>query len=553
MVGVKLWMVLCLFLATLLAISGYYQIPWPLITIFILLYIIIAVLIVRSSNGVKLASIKEYTVKSYSGNDFNNLEDFRAWFKDDSIITCTEQLGPELQVYAKRITERLRHSDKHDLAQAQHIALCGPYGCGKSSIVDSIANELAKSSERDGIWIHSDISTWGAASGSVAHIVLSNIIDDISQHIDMCAFRALPKHYTEALKSGGSWLQFTSTLLAGPVDPEKNFQRLNDVLKATNHKLLITLQDVDRGTDEESKKRLNAIAALLDRLKDRKLKQVNFIVATGYEKPFAAEIISKATDYREDIAKINFRITLASFIKISIDNAKETERVITFYEYGATHERLKLDQINAIINSSRQLKKILRRVDQAWQPTKLMGEINFHSLIMVAALRETNPTYFERYCRADAYLESKIKNNKDDLGSVLREIAQISKNNQDNSLVTQGDDLKGEIIFNYLQEMLDVKREHSGKLKLDSTHDHKQSVGCTNSDIDYLKRILLEQVPDYELRDQDVITIVKEGESNLPKFTAEYQALENSIHEAQYSLFTEKIGSEEQKKYVREM
>ncbi|WP_372930073.1 hypothetical protein, partial [Shewanella putrefaciens] len=192
-------------------------------------------------------------------------------------------------------------------------------------------------------------------------------------------------------------------------------------------------------------------------------------------------------------------------------------------------------------------------VDQAWQPTKLMGEINFYSLIMVVALRETNPTYFERYCRADAYLESRLKDNKDDLESVLREIAQISKNNQDNSLVTQGDDLKGEIIFNYLQVMLDVKREHSGKLKLDSTHDHWQSVGCTNSDIDYLKRILLEQIPDYELPDQSVIAKVENGRSDLPTFKREYNALKNSIHEAQYSLFTEKIGSEEQKKVVREM
>ncbi|WP_350645757.1 hypothetical protein, partial [Pseudoalteromonas sp. G24-MNA-CIBAN-0072] len=112
--------------------------------------------------------------------------------------------------------------------------------------------------------------------GSVAHVILSHIIDDISQHLDMCAFRALPKHYTEALKSGGGLFQFASTLLAGPVDIEQSFQKLNDVLEVTNHKLLITLQDVDRPVaGDENEKRLNDIAALLDRLRNKDLSNIN--------------------------------------------------------------------------------------------------------------------------------------------------------------------------------------------------------------------------------------------------------------------------------------
>ncbi|WP_257325252.1 hypothetical protein [Pseudoalteromonas rhizosphaerae] len=56
-----------------------------------------------------------------------SLEDFRKWFKDDSIIKETGQLEPDLQVYAKRITERLRNGgDKYEEDIAQHMALCGP-------------------------------------------------------------------------------------------------------------------------------------------------------------------------------------------------------------------------------------------------------------------------------------------------------------------------------------------------------------------------------------------------------------------------------------------
>ena len=456
--------------------------------------------------------------------ELKTLEHFREWFKDDSTIKSIEELEPDLQVYATRITERLQKGGDKELAQ--HIALCGPYGCGKSSIVESIVHDLAKNSEKESIWIHSDISTWGAASGSVAHVVLSHIIDDISQYIDMCAFRALPKHYTEALKSGGSAFQFASTLLAGPVDIEGSFQKLNDVLDATNHKLLITLQDVDRGTGDENEKRLNDIAALLDRLRNRDLSHINFIVAVGNDKPLYIEVISKATDYREDIAKIDFRKTLASFIKGSIDEAENNHNKIILYRYSSTHETNKLDLINAIIDSPRQFKKILRRVNQAWQSDKLMGEVNFYSLLMVIALRESNPVYFERYCKADSYLESKIKSNEDDLDNILREIAQLSK---EDSGSQEGRTIKSEFIYVYLQVMLDVKKDSNGKLKLDPRKDHEQSVGCTHSDIYYLRRILLEKVPSNELKDQDVMKAIKSGGNK--------EKLNNYIHEAQYILF----------------
>jgi hypothetical protein len=161
-----------------------------------------------------------------------------------------------------------------------------------------------------------------------------------------------------------------------------------------------------------------------------------------------------------------------------------------------------------------------------WQSEKLMGEVNFYSLLMVIALRETSPTYFEQYRKADSYLESKIKSNEDDLDNVLREIAQLSKEDSGSS---QSNIIKSEFIYSYLQVMLDVKKDSEGKLKLDPSKDHEQSVGCTHSDVDYLRRILLEKVPSNELKDQDVMKALRNGENK--------EKLNNYIHEAQYSLF----------------
>ncbi|WP_338367412.1 P-loop NTPase fold protein [uncultured Pseudoalteromonas sp.] len=452
-----------------------------------------------------------------------SLEDFQRWFKDDSIIKNTGQLEPDLQVYAKRITERLRNGgDDYEEDLAQHIALCGPYGCGKSSIVESIVNDLAKNSEKESIWIHSDISTWGAASDSVAHVVLSNIIDDISQHIDMCAFRALPKHYTEALKSGGGIFQFASTLLAGPIDIEQSFQKLNGVLEVTNHKLLITLQDVDRGTGDENEKRLNDIAALLDRLKDRDLSHINFIVAMGNDKLEYAVALSKVADHTETIVSQDFKRVLCNWAKLCTSKIFDNDMLLPhssisssaqYFEQNpfAFHETFYQPAIisNNFIVSIRMLKRLMRRINKCWTKGKLLGEIDFGSLLLLTTLRETEPALF------NAFINSYISliNGKSLLVAKTEDGKQKTINEILSGLITDLTKNGTAHIYNALfKELLnlkeDIKDENGNGLK-DDKKSVRQHLGVKPDTVNYLNRILLETVPDNELRDQIVIDSIK--------------------------------------------
>ncbi|MDN3378627.1 MULTISPECIES: ATP-binding protein [unclassified Pseudoalteromonas] len=508
-------------------------------------------------------SNKELIVESKQEAELTleSLKDFQRWFKDDSIIKNKEELEQDLEVYANRITDRLRSGGDHEEGIAQHIALCGPFGCGKSSIVAAIANELRKSkkveaelSDEEKLkieqqnkinWIHSDISTWGAASGSVAHVVLSHIIDDISQHIDMCAFRALPKHYTEALKSGGSFFQFASTLLAGPVDIEQSFQKLNDVLEVTNHKILITLQDVDRGTGDENEKRLNDIAALLDRLKNKNLGQINFIIAMGNENDIAAEVISKATDYREDITQIDYSEITRKFIEESLVAAVNEGNILIIwdnlpkfrleeraledsYTVLAVGNKQHLIQVlrsrvnnlfndevsvlNSTVTSIRTLKKIFRRVHQSWQPDKLMGEVNFLSLVLASCLREVKPLYFQRFIsNYDKFIKDKNKNinkfiDSEDqlfidyfkvmLGHGEDRFKMMEEEQQKKPLLTALEEIANKLDTNKEPEVITVQPNEL----LKST----QSLACMDPTVDYLKRILNEGIQENELSEQHV-------------------------------------------------
>ena len=550
--GGKSRFILFAVLVILLLASGYYQTPWPLIITFTLLYCLLAILRLRTSSEIKQTHNESGSVEASPGGNFNDLDDFREWFKDDSTIRNTEQLEPDLQVYAKRITERLQiggDKEAYEKRAAQHIALCGPFGCGKSSIVASIANKLANSPKPDEIWIHSDISTWGAASGSVAHVVLSHIIDDISQHLDMCGFRSLPKHYTEAMKSGGGVFQFASTLLTGPVDIEQRFKKLNAVLETTNHKLLITLQDVDRGTGDENEKRLNDIAALLDRLKNRDLSHINFIVAMGNENEVAAEVISKATDYREDILRADLSAVINSFIQESLKEALRHNKVIilsnnmptvvlnpnriedsysvqVFHRHSVFIDALKkgntlfikeVNALKAVIVSIRQLKKILRRVDQAWTPGNLMGEVNFLSFLMACSLREVKPTYFSAFENSYDYL---VKVGSGNVTPIIKDVMKIEEPIYFIFFAT----MLGLITRDYKESPTDKQAlsqdacNFEGEDELSKFHLSfnealmpTQSLGVSDPNANYLQKIIKESPSKEEINEQTIFSRIRDG------------------------------------------
>lgn len=503
---------------------------WPLFITVDIYIISVILLIIKYVNKCIKAKWKrnqitlEHTT-SVNPGDFKTSEQFKNWFKDDSTIKNTEELEPALQVYAKRITERLRtgsDSEAYEKRAAQHIALCGPFGCGKSSVVECIVNDLAKNSEKESTWIHSDISTWGAASGSVAHVVLSHVIDDISQYIDMCAFRALPKHYTEALKSGGSVFQFASTLLAGPVDIEGSFQKLNDVLDVTNHKLLITLQDVDRGTGDENEKRLNDIAALLDRLKNRDLSHINFIVAMGNEKPNHAVVLSKVADHIETIISQDFKSILCKWAKLCTKEVFENDMLLTHCPISSSVRYFNQNPLifsqtfyqpaiisNNFIVSIRVLKRVMRRVSKCWTKEKLLGEVDFGSLLLLTTLREAEPALFNAF--ANSY--TSLINGKSLPVAKTEDGKQKTINETLSNLIADFTNSEATHAYNALfKELLNLKEDITDKsgngLKSDK-NSGEQHLGVKLDTVDYLKRILLETVPENELRDQIVIDSIK--------------------------------------------
>lgn len=523
------------------------------------IFVFIEILCIKPNNALTSNSKTNKSPKTVH-ESLKTLTDFENWFKDDTPITSINDLEADYQVYAKRIYQRLIHGGvKGQSTLPQHIALCGPFGCGKSSIIACIVNELKQNDVTDtkANWLHCDISTWGTEPNNLAQVVLAHIIDTIAEKLDMCAFRSLPSHYVEALKGGGGQWPIFAALITKNINEEKYLECINRVLVATNINLLVTLQDIDRGTKDNTEKRLNALGSLLDRLNNRNLTQLNFIVALGNEQPQQIEVISKVTGTTEHLLNLNFTSIIKSYTYLAIKKALENDKIIVLSDNMPKYNRdsfytitlkteldynnlvttsprtgkiqrnnlfyAETEQLSRAIHSSRILKKVLRRVNEAWQVDKLMGEMNITSILMLTTLREVNQRVFSQFeTHYDSLFKAKDGNTTLILNDIVKDqdgridlnlrnflivtLGLIEKNtNQTDSntkLLKKSDTDRIDEIFKYITIKTADHEEHKNKaLTFNPEISASQTIGCNDSNndyIDYLNRFKLEQIPQSE-------------------------------------------------------
>jgi len=416
-------------------------------------------------------------------------DDFTTWFATDEPINSKYDLEEDYQVYVVRIFERISTDNNATPPKSTHIALCGSHGLGKSSIINCVVNELDKNKPDKNSFIHCNINCWAVNEENIAEVVLQQVVKEAHKKIDMSAFKKLPTHYSAALGNTNNSLKILNIFLTKTVSAADELKRLNNVLMQCNLKVLITIQDLDRSNNPIPK--LNNLAALLNELKP--LQSFSFIIAID-NKPELSEIISKVTDYREDLIKIDFKEQLNTYLEICVEESFKEDRERPSYINGEKFKDLKkplfnndlnssIAHINKLIPSHRVLKNVLRRAETIWQPKKLMGEVDLEALVLIIALRETQPVLFERFI--EHYKLIPMTTTKDNTEKEI--LNKITDNNS---------------FFIPIIEKLS---------KSNCPRPLKQTLNQQGFGVDYFKRILLETVPANEVSDQKIIKMLREA------------------------------------------
>lgn len=198
---------------------------------------------------------------------------------------------------AKRIARRILSSD------SATIGLTGPYGSGKSSVVNLVKYYLATPGSLDAApssgrqIICCDVRGWGRAHENIAQQVLNIVLHEVKKYVDVSSLIGVPASYRQALGEADSFVGSVATALShGTPEPLVQLQRLDNILAVANLRVVLFLEDLDRDLSDEMLK--VEVPGLLDRL--RNLHYVSFLIAAASER-FALESIHRICDYTESL------------------------------------------------------------------------------------------------------------------------------------------------------------------------------------------------------------------------------------------------------------
>ena len=122
-----------------------------------------------------------------------NNDSFLKWIKEEKPITIINPHGDEFDhvVFAHRIEKLLKETP------LKTIALVGPYGCGKSSILNMISYYIDQPDKLNDKIIHCEVSGWGFHEGSASEHILDMAIHELSKYVDCSGLTRLPSIHND--------------------------------------------------------------------------------------------------------------------------------------------------------------------------------------------------------------------------------------------------------------------------------------------------------------------------------------------------------------------
>lgn len=227
---------------------------------------------------------------------------FLEWLLNDEPISKPEQDLYDASISARRIANMLLQRS------AKSVGLIGSFGTGKSSILNLIEyyicrrNKLSREKTEQALFkgdvICCRLDGWGRMTGSISKKLLEICINRTKQCLDCLSIATLPEKYQTAIGAtphaiGG----MLAALLQHVADPMEQLKKLDNILIASNVRLVIFIEDLDRNSNQNAMD--NELFALLDRLSE--LNQVAFVIALSPEKNWSS-VLTRICDYQEAVA-----------------------------------------------------------------------------------------------------------------------------------------------------------------------------------------------------------------------------------------------------------
>lgn len=436
----------------------------------------------------------------------SSFEEILKWIRTDEAIKDEKYDLFDHGLIAERIARRfLEHLDDPESSQA----LIGSFGSGKTSI-RQLTEQKLKSIDSTGRIRIIPITLWPYADSKAAVTgILQSLTDALSKEIEILGLRNLPKTYVSAIKSGGGFWSMFAALLLDEKEPFEILKKINKVTEFLDCHFILWVEDIERfagnGTGVEPTpieiELLRPIRALLYGLNEE-LSRVKVVIATTELDPrFDIEKIVRFIEVMPIISR-KYAVILDKFLSHCgsmgfIDPeetgdhrqrpgafgpiAREKSDFLSILK-GKEYVGIE-DALIALCVSPRVIKASLRSCWEVWNALK--GEVDLGDVFVMSFLRAFNPSIFasvERHYGELRYRGSPRAESSRSLDDIFKED------------VEKIDPKKREAIMEIIRFVF--------------SNPNEKAQGLARLPI-YWERYLSVQIPINQVRDQDVLKILK--------------------------------------------
>ncbi len=353
-------------------------------------------------------------IETEIGPAIDTFEGLTEWLNFESPIETAKYAQFGAADVAKRIAKRFLKG--RDAERDQTIGIVGPFGSGKTTLAKLVEEAVHENRNPDlepEFWF-AFVGCWDFEDGKAAlHHILHEAVSEVSKRVDTLALRDLPDDYIDAFADNAGPVSAVFRRFAAERTPESRLQRLTPILAAMNARLILVIEDLDRGQNPEVAQQ---VMATLQRLKS--VKYVSFIL-TGAANTSTSDTklrridFAKLCDHVERIPHIRddelrrilklFRTgSRAEFPDIDPTTDERRNEILPRFpdfRYAISRQKYTFveEALFALLETPRTLKHALRRTSSAW--TQLHGEVDFDDLLCVNVLRFAAPDAFDYLVR----------------------------------------------------------------------------------------------------------------------------------------------------------
>ncbi len=347
-------------------------------------------------------SIKSSLAKNITLFQDSETTDINDWFQDEKPITLLSQDRLNREQLVNRLCIVITSKIKSD---TRGIAIIGPFGIGKSSIINMTLTELQMTHHN---FIPCKIDTWGTYSSEeqIQKYFLEQIIKSLGKITSTTRLSGLPSKYINALKGVKSlWLDVLP-LFDNQSSPDSQLSEIDALLSMLDLRIILIIEDLDRNKDASSM--LNSIAPLIDRLNHNS--NFRLVLSIG-EKIDSPEITNRICRYKEYLHFNHDDIfsTIHSSVRKLINNSKciYLGDIDSFFTKTDPVHKQARSYLFSYVTNPRDLKLLIREFCFDWTNI-LKGNCDIIDLLAITILKHYEPSLITLISKAKGSITNDI-------------------------------------------------------------------------------------------------------------------------------------------------